>query len=113
MYKRITSWILAFVILGSLFAIILPVEAEAAVSKSTYEQRVSEFLADSRWKHGSIWNANQKPKISNWDSSGCCAYCADFVAYVYGEKSAPKVTNLFTAFYDINEVRAGDIIQMD
>lgn len=113
MYKRITSFILAFAILGGLFVHFLPMEAEAAVSRSTYEQRVTAFLADPNWKHGSVWDAEQMPKVSSWKSYGCCAYCADFVGYVYGEKASVWTSNLFTPYTDINEVRAGDIIHMD
>lgn len=113
MNKRFFSLVLAFVLLGCIFVNVLPMKAEAAVSRSTYDQRVAAFLADSRWKHGSVWNAGQMPKVSTWESYGCCAYCADFVGYVYGEKASVWTSNLFTPYTDINEVRAGDIIHMD
>lgn len=73
---------------------------------SGYTQKVNAFLADSRFKNGASWSAKKTPVLTNYSSSGCCAYAADFVKYVFG-KNNPRSG---TAFYNVNEIRAGDVI---
>lgn len=107
--KRLAAMLLALVLFVGLLPAVAP-EANAAISTSTFETKVQEFISDSRWKNGIAWGDSQKPKLSTWSSTGCCAYAADFVAYVYGSTSAAWTSSDFTKFTDLNEIRAGDII---
>ncbi len=87
-------------------------EAMDAISYSNYEVKINEFINDGRWKHGTWWGSGCRPKLSNWDSAECCAYVADFAAYVYGcyGNIRPQYCADFTAFYNPAEIRTGDII---
>lgn len=77
-------------------------------ASSTYDQKVSAFLNDSRWRNGASYNSSRRPYISSYSSSGCCAYCADFVQYVYG-----KSLNAGSKFYNPSEIKSGDVIKVD
>ena len=78
----------------------------ASSNKSmTLTEKMNAFIKDSRWKSGTAWGA-RKPKLSTYSSSGCCAYCADFVKYVYGSNNLTSGTK----FKKISEIRAGDVI---
>ena len=70
------------------------------------DNSLNSFISDTRWKNGVSWTSSQTPKLSSFSSSGCCAYCADYVKYCYGINN-PRSGEVF---YDINETRAGDII---
>ncbi len=73
---------------------------------SAFNKRATAFLTDKRWRHGAVYNSSQKPKLSTYSCSGCCAYAADFVAYVFG-KGSPRSG---TEFRSLEQVRAGDIL---
>ncbi|MBQ8526266.1 MAG: Ig domain-containing protein [Clostridia bacterium] len=75
---------------------------------SSYSQKVNSFLNDSRFRNGASWAASKRPVLSGYSCSGCCAYAADFVKYVFG-KSSPRSGS---AFYSASAIRAGDIIQV-
>lgn len=107
--KRLTAMLLAVVLFVGLLPTTMP-EANAAISTSTFATKVQSFISDSRWKNGIAWADAQKPKLSKWSSTGCCAYAADFAAYVYGSTSAAWTSSDFTKYTDLNEIRAGDII---
>ena len=107
--KRLAAMLLAVVLFVGLLPATMP-EANAAISTSTFATKVQEFISDSRWKNGIVWVDAQKPKLSKWSSTGCCAYAADFVAYVYGSTNAAWTSSDFTKFTNLNEIRAGDII---
>lgn len=107
--KRLAAMLLAVVLFVGLLPATMP-EANAAISTSTFATKVQEFISDSRWKNGIVWANAQKPKLSKWSSTGCCAYAADFVAYVYGSTNAAWTSSDFTKFTNLNEIRAGDII---
>ena len=107
--KRLAAMLLAVVLFVGLLPATMP-EANAAISTSTFATKVQEFISDSRWKNGIVWADAQKPKLSKWSSTGCCAYAADFVAYVYGSTNAAWTSSDFTKFTNLNEIRAGDII---
>jgi len=79
---------------------------EEPAPSGNYSQKVNAFLTDSRWKVGTKWGNSQGPKLSNYSSSGCCAYAADFVKYVFGA-SSPRNNRKFT---NANEIKAGDIL---
>ena len=83
-FKKFVSLLLVVI---TVVAMMSALNINAAINKSTYDSRVAAFIADSRWKNGISWTAI-KPKYSTYSSSGCCAYCADFAAYVYGSKSS-------------------------
>lgn len=75
-------------------------------TSSSYNSKVNSFLSDSRFKNGASWSASKKPTLSSYGSTGCCAYAADFVKYVFGS-SSPRGGK---AFYNPSEIRAGDVI---
>ncbi|MGN1191363.1 MAG: hypothetical protein ACI4S0_01715 [Dorea sp.] len=76
------------------------------VAKSSYSRKVNEFINDSRWKNGVEWSASKRPCISTYSSTGCCAYAADFVKYVFN-KNSPRGGSIF---YNPSEIKAGDVI---
>ncbi len=88
------------------------------VSKSIFSQptpnpggdfvtKYTNFLNDARWKPGITYNGSQKPKLlPNLGNTGCAAYAADFVKYMFG-KDTPRSGTHFT---NPNEIRAGDIL---
>ena len=68
--------------------------------------KLNSFLSDSRWKVGTKWTTSQKPKLSSYGSSGCCAYVADLVKYVYSSSTPRKGTSYTSS----SKVRAGDVL---
>ena len=76
------------------------------INKNTFNQKATAFLKDKRWKNGAVYNSSQKPKLSKYGCVGCCAYAADFAAYVFG-KDSPRSG---TEFRSLSQVRAGDIL---
>ncbi len=96
------SFIFLSTMILSLFFSILTCRAES----ENLPQSFSDFIEDARWSAGAVWEWNQPPKLSNYDSLGCCAFCADFVQYCFSSTS-PRGG---TAFYDTNEIRAGDVL---
>lgn len=79
-----------------------------ASSSSSYDKKVASFLADSGFKNGVSWKSGQTPKLSSYQSKGCCAYAADFVKFVFG-KSSPRAGSRFTS---TGSVRAGDVLHL-
>lgn len=75
-------------------------------TNSSYTQKMNAFISDPRWDNGSPWSASQKPLISSYGSSGCCAYAADFTKYVFNSNSVRSNS----IFYSPNNIRAGDIL---
>ncbi len=110
MKKRLISVILLVCMILCLFPA-LKENVNAVISLNAYETKVLEFIKDSRWKNGTSWGAIS-PKLSTYSSSGCCAFAADFAAYVYGSKSLVWNTSDFTKFTDANDIKTGDIIQI-
>ena len=80
-----------------------------AANNNSVNDTVNAFLNDSRWVNGSGWGYYQKPKLSTYDSIGCCAYTADFAKYVFG-KNSPRDG---AAFYSTSDIRSNDILQID
>lgn len=70
-----------------------------------YASKVKSFLSDSRWKHGTSWG-QRAPKLSTYNSLGCCAYVADFAKYVYGYNNP----NGKTSHTSISNIKSGDIL---
>jgi hypothetical protein len=84
--------------------------AAAQTSKNNSgSDKVSAFLNDSRWKAGTGWGYYQRPKVSSYDSIGCCAYTADFAKYVFG-KDSPRGGSVF---YSTSDIRANEILHID
>jgi len=108
-FKRAITAFLTLLLLLTAVTAMFPT-AKAVISTSTFETKVQAFLSDARWKNGIAWGDSQTPKLSKWSSTGCCAYAADFAAYVYGSTSAAWTGSGFTKFTDLNEIRTGDII---
>ncbi len=75
---------------------------------SEYEKKVQAFLADSRWKNGAKWSSSQRPKLSSYSASGCCAYAVDFCKYVFGKNSYSSGKK----FTNPKEIKAGDVIKV-
>ncbi|MBE7058858.1 MAG: hypothetical protein E7387_07150 [Ruminococcaceae bacterium] len=112
--KKITHRIIAFFLIVVMLSVGLPTMyvVNAAISTSTFETKYKEFISDARWENGIAWGATQKPKLSTYSSQGCCAYAADFAAYVYGSTSAAWTGSSFKKFTNLNEIKAGDIIHV-
>ena len=85
------------------------VKSASGNTGSSYDQKVASFLSDSRFKNGISWGSGQTPKLSSYGSSGCCAYAADFVKYVFN-KDNPRKGTRFTA---TGSVRAGDVLHLN
>ena len=81
-------------------------EIRLVAKSSSVSAKLNSFLADSRFKAGTSWGGSQKPKLSSYSCSGCCAYVADLVKYVYG-KDSPRSGVYFTA---PSQIRAGDVL---
>lgn len=96
--KRIVSLILSIVLIVTL----IPISNNTKVYAGTMEQ----FINEPTWRNGVYWGDKKGPQLSTYSSSGCCAYVCDFIKYVYGKNSY----NEGQRFYNINEVRAGDVI---
>ena len=48
------------------------------------EDKVADFLADSRWKDGASWSSSKKPILNpSHNSKGCCGAVDDFTYYVF------------------------------
>lgn len=82
--------------------------ANGLMSYAEYDQRVRPFLTDSRFTLGTTWTSSQTPKLSSHSCSGCCAFAADFVAYVFGHTSRPWTYG--EKYYNASEIRAGDVL---
>jgi len=98
--KRIVSLILSIVLIVTL----IPISNNTKVYAGTMEQ----FINDARWRNGTYWGYNTRPKIANYSAQGCCAYVCDFTKYVYGKNSYREGQ----VYHNINEVRAGDVIDV-
>jgi uncharacterized protein YjdB len=72
---------------------------------SGYDQKVQGLTKDSRFRNGAAWAASKTPVLSTYGSSGCCAYCADFVKYVYG-----KQLNASSRYTSASSIKSGDVI---
>lgn len=82
-WKKRVAKILAAVMILTCVPLYDCQEAEAASP--------SDFINDTRWCHGTSWPANQGRKIDDsWSGSGCFAYVADFVKYIYMEKAVTQ-----------------------
>ncbi|MGN0299451.1 MAG: hypothetical protein ACI4C1_09770 [Lachnospiraceae bacterium] len=69
--------------------------------------KVIEFINDSRWKVGTDFSNSVTGKLPNTENLGwgCNAYARDFVSYVYNK-------NIYdgTKYTNISEIRAGDVL---
>ena len=82
------------------------IQIKLVAKNSSYDQKVSNFKNDSRFKNGAAWASGQRPKISSYGSSGCCAYAADFVAYVFGKNNLTDGTK----YTNPSGIKSGDVI---
>ena len=110
--KRFLALLLVMVSIGAIFLQAAPVAKAELIDDAAYIAKYLLFIQDSRWKHGSTWDINQTPKLSKYSSSGCCAYAADFVAYVYGSTKLAWDCSDFTRYTNLNDIRAGDVIHI-
>ena len=82
--------------------------------------RMKQFITLPDYKDGAYFGQDMHPKISNYTGSGGCrAYCADFVAYVYGKRNSREdpITEKYDNYWQnatrsgyINEIREGDVV---
>ena len=77
-------------------------------AKKAQKGTMNSFLSDSRWKNGTSWGENQRPKLSPYSSKGCCAYVSDYAKYVH-LKNSPTAG---TAYYKTSQIKAGDIVRV-
>ncbi|MDO4805708.1 MAG: hypothetical protein Q4A07_00525 [Coriobacteriales bacterium] len=83
-------------------------QPSAPAQTSSYVAEINGFLVDSRWANGTRWASGQRPKISGYGASGCCAYAVDLCKYVFGADSYREGEE----FHDPSEIRAGDVIKV-
>jgi len=103
--RRSISFFVSFVIAISIIA--GPIfTSDSLALESTGYSKFDDFINDSRWTADVSWGANQRPKLSPYNSWSCCAYCADFVKYCYGIDGATWGQE----FYSVSEIQAGDVI---
>lgn len=76
---------------------------------SSYSQKMNAFINDARWKNGTAWKSSQRPKLSSYNGTGCCAYTADFAKYVFNNNS-PRGGSVF---YNPKDIRSGDILYVN
>lgn len=82
--------------------------AGSSSSSSAYDQKVSAFLSDGRFKNGVSYGSSQMPYLSSVLAYGCAAYANDFCWSVFGKANAMSGE----AFSNINEIRNGDILRL-
>lgn len=104
MRKRVLSIIFCLFMLFNVF--VMPFEVNA-MSYNDYKAAYNNFINDSRWKNGASYG-NRGPYISPYGSVQCCAYCADFVKYVYGLNSL--LSGQESVSTNVESIRAGDVI---
>ncbi|MBQ2664293.1 MAG: RICIN domain-containing protein [Clostridia bacterium] len=80
-----------------------------SMTQDEYNSKVNSFIYDGRWANGTSWGGGQTPKLSPWSSLGCHAYASDFTYYMFGHTAAQHGDQ----FYDVSEIRAGDVIIND
>ena len=74
-----------------------------------YDRKVNDFINNPTWANGSYWGDNNGPSLSNWRSSGCCAYAADFAKSVCGANNQRSGNPFWTP----DEIQSGDIIYLN
>lgn len=101
--KKLNNRILAGILIFAMLMTCVPLfQIRRAKAAS-----ISDFVNDARWCNGINWGDGQRPKLSGWSSSGCCAYVCDFVKYVYGHNSYKDGATTYTS---VTEIREGDVI---
>ena len=60
---------------------------------SSYDNKVSGFINDRLYKNGAAWESSKRPLKSSYSGTGCCAYAADFVKYVF-DTINEQITNI-------------------
>ena len=73
-----------FVLAGISGVSAVSVKAATGITGEEYWPKAWAFVQDERWRTGSSYGS-RGPKLSSYSSSGCCAYAADYCAYVYGD----------------------------
>lgn len=105
--KRTVSSVMVLFLLISSALFLMPAKTVAAL---TAVNSIESFITNDKWKAGTSWG-NISPKLSKWSSSGCCAYCADYVAYCYGVTSG-NPWSAGTKFTNVNDIKSGDVITL-
>ncbi len=84
-------------------------EKETSTSEvdSEMAERISSFIADSRWCNNASYGFITPllwPERQSW---GCCAYSIDFIIYVHGKQIPPGQGE---TYYNFDEVKVGDVL---
>lgn len=108
--KGLAIFLMLFVLLGIGGVYKVSVQAAQGITAEEYWKKAWPFVEDARFRTGAPYGP-RSPKISAYPSNGCCAYAADFCAYVYGLYNAWD-NAYFTPFYNFAEIQSGDIIQI-
>jgi len=126
LFRGLALFLAALTLLSS-FVIATPSARAASsaklyqISKKTYEERIDNFVKDSRWKNGLAWHENKstgkggkRPELSTYECWTCMAYAADFAAFVYGINEGrwnnPFQHKYFTKYKSAKDIKAGDVI---
>lgn len=108
-FKKLMMLLLTVFVLAGISGVsAVSVKAATGITGEEYWPKAWAFVQDERWRTGSSYGS-RGPKLSSYSSSGCCAYAADYCAYVYGRYDAWR-SSYFTSFYNASEIQSGDII---
>ncbi len=85
------------------------------MTQAQFDSKINGFISDNRWTNGAEYynttygsNGGKFPYISKYKKcTGCYAYGCDFATYMYGIDTPQGGFG----YSNMNEVRAGDIIQ--
>lgn len=76
---------------------------------TNYDKKVAAFLVDPNYRGNTTpWKDSTGPYLSDYNAYGCCAYCVDFLKYVYGYNDYASHGTKFTNAADI---KTGDILK--
>lgn len=80
----------------------------------SYENKITKFLNDSRWRKGTSWGKSTKSKLGgNWYQ--CAAYAYDFSKYVFNKNpnSSGKDKPISIDSGTTKNIRRGDVIKIN
>ena len=113
MTRKLSKRLAALVLACAIVICMIPAKADASMMylsslEPTGNVKFDEFINNPTYTDDAPWGRTQRPLLSKAGSTGCASYCADFVKYCYGIDGITSKD----VFYDVNEIRAGDIIHV-
>ncbi len=110
--KKIISMLL--VVFTTLCASISGVSIDTTVvlGAESYTDRYKRFINDPNWSNNISWDRNQTAKQKEAQAAsptGCAAYAADFVYFMYG---GTHISEGGTAIGDFNDICTGDVVHI-